>query len=355
MSDVLYPVSLIERLVSEKVGRVVSDVFEDGSTSARNQWSAQNFKRRITLTHAPLTEAEFRYLRSFYSQRSGRYDSFWLRDNVHRDGNVKVRFASSLPMEYQGRARRLQLVFEEVAAIRALPEFDELTAAAGNTPLIWLDANRELYYSHAGTVVTESALYDPVNFAAASWQAGSFPAGNITGQYQHYAFTGAEWAKSSANFLTGTQPAATVFCIAKHGTIASKAVLVGVGSLGAGKGLGIAISAANAYEPWIGGSESWSTATQSNATNNTWRSFAVTWAASSNTASFYVNGAAALTETKTRDYATGPISLGAAPDGTLKTTGNVAHALVFPAALTFAQVKAVHNLLGYQYGLSTVA
>lgn len=354
MSDVLYPLSLIERLTSEKVGRIVSDVFEDGSTSTRNQWSAQNFKRRLQLVHAPLTEAEFRYLRSFYSQRSGRYDSFWFRDNVHRDGNVKVRFAASLPLEYQGRARRLQVVLEEVAAIRALPEWDELVSAAGNTPLLWFDANRELYYSHAGTAYRESALYDAMLTNAASWQAGSFPIGGSTSQYQHYAFTGAEWGNTGATLLSGTQPAATLFCVAKHATIASKAVICGVGTLGAGKGLGIAISAANAYEPWIGGSETWSTATQSNATNNTWRSFAVTWPAASNTASFYVNGAAALTEVETRDYATGPFALGAAPDGTLKTTGNVSHALLFNAELTFAQVKAVHNLLGYQFGLATV-
>ena len=71
-------------------------------------------------------------------------------------------------------------------------------------------------------------------------------------------------------------------------------------------------------------------------------------------ANFYVNGAAALTETETRAYTAGPLSLGAAIDGTLKTTGNVAHVLAFSAALSFAQIKAVHNLLGYQYGLSQV-
>lgn len=145
-----------------------------------------------------------------------------------------------------------------------------------------------------------------------------------------------------------------MFAIAKHGTVASKQVLFGVGAMGAGGAVGLAISAANAYEPWIGGSEAWGTATQSNATPDTWRSFGITWAAASNTANFYVNGAAALTESETRTYAAGPLSLGAAIDGSLKTTGNVAHVLVFAATLSFAQVKAVHNLLGYQYGLSQV-
>jgi hypothetical protein len=33
----------------------------------------------------------------------------------------------------------------------------------------------------------------------------------------------------------------------------------------------------------------------------------------------------------------------------------VAHVLAFAGQLSHAQVKAVHNLLGYQYGLSTVS
>jgi hypothetical protein len=60
--------------------------------------------------------------------------------------------------------------------------------------------------------------------------------------------------------------------------------------------------------------------------------------------------------------AAGPLSLGAAPDGSLicnpsngMVNHNLAHVLVFPVALTLAQIKALHNLLGYQYGLATVA
>lgn len=356
MSDVLYPISLIESLRTEKHDRTVADAFEDGSVAARNQWSAQNFKRRFQLQHSPLTDAEWRHLRSFHSQRSGRYDSFWFRDNVHRDGNAKVRFTGPLPADYQGRAHRLALTLEEAAPIRALPEWDELAAAAGATPLLWFDANREIYYTHAGTVYKDplGLAFDATLQQSAPWQAGTFPAGNILGQYQHYAFDGATWAKTGALSLTGAQPAATVFAIAKHGTIASKEVLFGVGAMGTGHALGIAVSAGNFYEPWIGGSETWGTARQSNGTPNTWRSFAVTWPSASNVASLYVNGAAALTETETRDFTAGPLSLGAAVDGTLKCTGNVAHVLVFAAELSFAQVKAVHNLLGYQYGLSTV-
>lgn len=355
MSNVLYPLSLIAKLRSSKFDRTLADEFEDGAVNTRRYWGAQEFKRRISIEHAPLTLAEYRYLRSFYSQR-GRWDSFWLRDNVNRDGNVSVRFASELPTEYDGRGIRLALLFDEVAPIRALPEWDEVATAAGATPLCWYDANREIYYSHAGTAVSESNAYDAMLIQHPTWQAGSLPLGDSLSQYQHYAFTNSQWAKTSANLagLTGSQPACTVFAIAKHGTISSKQVLFSVGAVGAGAGVGIAVSASNAYEPWIGGSETWGTASFSNSPISTWRSFAVTWADSSNSANLYVNGATALTESETRVFTAGPAALGAAIDGTLKCNGNVAHVLVFAAQLTQNQVKAVHNLLGYQYGLATV-
>ena len=353
----IYPISLIQQIDIQRMDRTLVDEFDDGSTNTRRYWAAQEFKRRITVSHGHLTPQEFRYLRSFNSARSGQYDSFWFRDNIHRGGNIKARFASPLPAPWAGGARQIQIALDEVAPIRALPEFDELATAAGATPLFWYDANREIYLSHLGTATMESSFYDAqAGASGAALQAGTFPLANYLSQYQHYAFDGTAWGKTAANVsgLSGSQPACTVFAIAKHGTIASKAVLFGVGTMGAGGSVGIAISASNAYEPWIGGSETWSTATQSNGTPNTWRSFAVTWAAASNTANFYVNGAAALTESETRSFAAGPVSLGAAIDGTLKTTGNVAHAMVFAGQLTFAQVKAVHNLLGYQYGLATV-
>lgn len=357
MSDVCYPLSLIRQIDIQRLDRTLVDEFEDGSTNVRRYWGAQEFKRRITLQHGHLTPAEFRYLRSFNSQRNGMYDSFWFRDNIQRGGNLKVRFTSPLPAPWSGGARELSLSLDEVAPIRALPEFDELATAAGATPLLWYDANRAIYLSHLGTITQDTAFWDAQSGAAgAALQAGTMPLGNALSQYQHYAFDGTAWGKTVANVATlaPTQPACSVFAIAKHGTTASKQVLFGVGAMGAGKAVGLAISASNAYEPWIGGSETWSTATQSNGTPNTWRSFGITWPAASNVASFYVNGAAALTETEPRSYTAGPISLGAAVDGSLITTGNVAHILVFAATLSFAQVKAVHNLLGYQYGLATV-
>jgi len=360
MSNVLYPLGLIESIAVEKMDRAIVDDFEDGTTASRRYWAAQNFKRRLQVAHTWLTPTEYRYLRSFFSQRSGQYDSFWFRDNINRAGNVNVRFSGPL-REARGSAGayKVSVQFDEIAPIRALPEWDEVVTAAGATPLFWYDANREYYLSHAGSVVTDPAVktYDSLLAYPAPWQAGTPPIGNTLAQYQHYAFTGAEWARSAANVsgLTGTQPACTVFAIAKHGTVSAKQVLFGVGAMGAGKAAGIAVSAANYYEPWIGGSESWGTAKFENSAIDTWRSLAVTWAASSNNANLYVNGAAALTESETRAFETGPVALGSAIDGTLKASGNVAHAIAFAAALTQTQIKAIHNLLGYQYGLTVVA
>lgn len=356
MSDVIYPISIIRKLDVQRLDKTIADAFEDGSTATRRFWAAQEFKRRFTIEHGPLTVAELRYLRSFNAQRSGQYDSFWFRDNVNRAGNAKVRFVTPLPLPWSEGRREVTVALDEVAPIRALPEFDELATAAGASPLVWFDANRELYQSNLGSALTEANARDEMLLNAAPWSGGSLPLGNVLSQYQHYAFDGVVYARTTANLagLSGSQPACTVFAIAKHGTIASKEVLFGVGTMGAGGAVGIAISASNAYEPWIGGSETWGTATFSNASNNTWRSLAVTWASANNTANFYVNGAAALTESETRNFSAGRCSLGAAVDATLKTSGNVAQVLVFAAQLSFAQVKAVHNLLGYQYGLSTV-
>src|SRR3990167_8891722 len=300
MSNVFYPLSLIGKLRSSKFDRTLADEFEDGTINTRRACAAQNFKRRFDLRHSPLTLAEYRHLRSFYSQRSGKYDSFWFRDNVNRDGNASVRFASELPPEYVGRGIGIGMLLDEAAPIRALPEFDELATAAGATPPFWYDANREIYYLHAGTTGSgEANAYDSMLLFPAPWQGGTaLPIGDILAQYQHYAFTNSQWAKSASNIalLTGSQPACSVFAIAKHGTISSKQVLFGVGAMGAGAGVGIAVSAANYYEPWIGGSETWGTARFENSAINTWRSFAVTWPASSNVASLYGTGAAALTE-----------------------------------------------------------
>lgn len=356
MSDVLYPIGALKAVAVSRQDRTLVDAFEDGTTTSRRFWAAQSFKRKVQLQHAPLTLQEFRYLRSFFSQRSGGYDYFWFRDNVNRGGNLKVRFTQPLPEQWDGGARPVAVELAEVGPIRALPEFDEIATAAGSAPLLWYDANREYYLTHAGTVLNDTSAYDVMLIQHPVWQAGTPPIGNLLGQYQQYTFTGAEWAKTAANLagLSGSQPACTVFAIAKHGTIAARQVLFSVGAMGTSKAVGIEVNASNFYTPFLGGSETWAIAQQSNGTPNTWRSFAVTWAAASNSATFYTNAASIGSESNTRAYTAGPAALGAAIDGTLKASGNVAHALVFAGALTLAQVKAVHNLLGYQYGLAQV-
>jgi hypothetical protein len=343
----------------------VADEFENGSTMTRLIWNAQHFKRKFEIAHGALTLAEYRYLRSFYSQRSGGYDGFWFRDNVNRKGNANVRFASSLADDHDGTLFNAQVTLEEIAAIRALPEWDEVATAAGYTPALWYDANREFYLSHAGTVLTDTSVYDSANQNyGAPWQAGALSLGGSAAQYQTYNFTGTNWARTASNIseLAGAQPACTLFAIVKQSTTATKQVLFSIGAMGAGTALGIALAADNRYEPWLGGSETWTNARQNNSAADTYRSLALVWTGSSNSVTLYTNAASVGTDSVTRSLTAGPAALGAAIDGTLKanagasmTNNSLAHVLVFAGALTLAQIKAVHNLLGYQYGLSTVA
>src|SRR6185436_18930761 len=147
MSDVLYPLGKIESSEITLVDHTVVDAFEDGSSSSRRIWSASHFKRRIQIKHAPLSETDFRCLRSFFGARSGRYDPFWFRDNVHRTGNVRARLAENFPAKKSGsRVYELELKFEEVSPIRLLPDREDVFAAAGAYPIFWFDANRELFY-----------------------------------------------------------------------------------------------------------------------------------------------------------------------------------------------------------------
>jgi hypothetical protein len=366
MTNVLYPLGLIEQLKVTPSTRVLSDVFEDGSTNTRLLYPAQNFKRHFMVQHAPLTLDEYRYLRSFHSQRSGLYDAFWFRDNVNRAGNARVRFAKPLPEEHNGILFNTQTEMDEVAAIRALPEWDEITSAAGGAPVLWLDANQEFYLNHAGMVYTEAAAYDAAfHRYPAAWQAGSaLNLGGAVNQYQTYNFSGAECAKTAGNVaeLSGAQPACTLFAIVRQTATTAKQVLFAVGTKATGSALGLVLSAANNYEPWLGGAETWTLASKANSPADAYRSIAVVWAASSNTATLYANAASVGSDTNTRSLATGPLSLGAAPDGSLicnpsngMANQNLAHVLVFATALTLVQIKALHNLLGYQYGLATVA
>jgi hypothetical protein len=356
MSDVLYPVGGIAGQTVTQIDRVLKDDFEAGNSMTRRLWPAATFKRRFEITHMPLPFLDYQYLAGFFTAR-GTYDSFWFRDNVNRAGNAKVRFAEPPPKQRGPAVYDLRVVLEETAPLRTLPELNEVIDGAGGPPAVWWDANREIYYEHNRTVYKDSTVWDAaLNENRPAWQGGTVL--NLAGvleQWQHFTFANSQWAKTASNVsqFAGTQPACTVFAIARHGTIASKQVLCAVGAMGAGTAAGLAINAANQYEPWLGGAEVWTNAKSLNSAINTWRSVAVTWPATSNTATLYVNAASIGTDANTRNYTAGPAALGAAIDGTLKVTGDLAHVFYFAAALTLAQLKALHNLFAYQYGLAT--
>jgi hypothetical protein len=356
MSDVIYPISLIQQIDIQRMDRTLVDEFEDGSTNTRRYWAAQEFKRRLMVSHGHLTPQEFRYLRSFNSARSGQYDSFWFRDNIHRGGNIKARFASPLPAPWAAGAREIRVALDEVAPIRALPEFDELATAAGTTPFAWYDANRELYLSHMGSVTSNVSNYDVMENYHLPWGGTGFSLGGYASQYQYYAGNAASNMISAGNVsqLSTTQPACTLFAIVRHTTIAAQRVIGMVGGLTGTDGLGIKISASNYYEPWLGGSESYTNAKSLNSAIDTWRSVAVVWTGASNSVTLYVNGASIGTDSIARSYAAGKIAVHSSVAGTFANNGDTGHFIAVAGALTLAQVKAVHNLLGYQYGLATV-
>ena len=365
MSNVIYPISIIAKLQQSEMDRTVKDSFEDGGTYARNTWGLQTFKRQFQIQHSALTLAEWNALRTFYRARSGQFDPFWFRNNIDRTGNANVRFAKSLQPQFAGNTRSLNVDLEEVAAIRCLPDMSEVTAAAGIAPLVWYDASREKYFTNLGTVtMPESAYaYDAFESFPATWQVGSLTIGNIFGQWQHHPFDGTRWARSATlAAITGSQPAVTIFFIAKNSATTTRQVLFSLGAAGTGTAYGVELTAAGSYFPFngqatiVGGAGAFP-----NSAADTWRSFALCSAAASNQQDLYVNAAIFLSLTSTRAFTSGPAVLGAAPGGSLianagaaMTNCNLAHALVFAAQLTAAQIKAVHNLLGYQFGLATV-
>ncbi len=387
MSNAFYPLGLIEDLKVERLDRTVIDTFEDGSSSANSIWGPYQFKRRFTVRHAPLSQQEFRYLRSFFGARSGRYDSFWFRDNVHRGGNALVRLASPLPERRgaSGYYTGVELVLEEVAPIRIQPDYEDVATASGQGMFgrfhVWLDANRELEYTMTGD--TSTGLIHSTTLKNFARNDSSNPAydlsavhpatiygklNDLTAQYQslwsHYwpaSTYRKRWKSSAFNFLSGGfTPAVTLFALVKHGTSTSAdKVLFGAGTNGAGLAHGIQLGSDNYYRPWLGGSESWTTALFQNSPADTWRSIAITWPEGSSAASLYVNGALVGTETEARNYVGGYIFLNAAPDDTLLVSAQafnnaITHSMMWAAELSLAQIKALHNLFAYQYGLATV-
>jgi len=362
MSAILYPSAQIERQIITPFDRVLKDEFEDGPAQARGLWTPQEYKHRIEVTTTPMTRAEWWRLRSFLNQR-GTFDSFYFRDNLDRTGNYEVRLREIPGREFNVATMQARVMMEDVAPRRHLPELDEVETATGYTIdelRLWWDPNREFYALEDGAAVTEDETWDETfHDHRADWQA-SLPI-NLTGaedaQYQSYRGTN-EWALCSnySHGATGNTPIISMFIIAKSPTAAAQQVLFAYGANATGDCLGFQISAANAFTPFDGDATTWGAASQSNGTPNTWRSFAVTATTSSNDVKFYCNGALLGTITRSRTQVAGNVSLLGMTDGTLICDQvDVAHAMIIKGELALANVKALHNLFAYQYGMVTVA
>jgi len=357
MSDVLYPISMISKMAVTRRERTLLDEFEAGNVQARRLWAEKSFKRQFEVQHAPLTLEELRRLNAFHAQRSGMADSFWFRDNISRGGNAKVRFADAHGFAQQAGERAVRVRLDEVDVTRALVDADEVETAAGAAPVLWWDANREAFYSHNGTMNYESQTWD-ASFAAryrANWSAT--PTFNGTAS-QWQAYDLAASAKTAANVteITAGDPACTIFAVVKNPVCTSKKILFAVGTQGAGNCLGLALAADNRYEPWVGGSETYTNARFQNSAAATWRTISLMHTASSNAIALRVNAATVGTDSPTKTLVVGPANLGAAQDGTLACASGdlVAHVLLFAASLTNAQITALHNLFAHQYGYATV-
>ena len=370
MSSLFYPVGLISQVRVTNANRVLIDEFEAGNTSARRLWTSKTFKRQFGVTHAPLTAAEYEQLRGFARQHDGGYDSFWFRDNVTRGGNAKVRFASPLAPSKSRMIYDLAVELHETAAVESLPDWDEVATAAGVAPVAWYDAGRQRYTEHLGTAYYDPTIYDHTKDKSFPLvlQAGTHPLANTAAQYQHHRANGTVWAKSATNpvIAGGDQPALTWFLICRHSATTTLQAIACVGTESASArlafGVGLAGTTGN-YEAFDGVIALGSPATFANSPADTWRSVAVGVAGGSNSWELWVNGASIGSATSTRQLVAGPVSLfqnsGAtatkiANPSNSMTNADVAHAILFNAKLTLAQIKAVHNLLRTCQGLAAV-
>jgi hypothetical protein len=363
MSSEHYPISLIQGLSVERISRVIADEFEDGTTNSRALWASKTFKRSFKVNHAPMNRGEMRWLNGFYTQRNGPGDSFWFRDNANRRGNASVRFSKAIEENLDRGAFNPVVALDEIAPVRSLPEVYEIFLAANAQPVWYFDANRSRYFLHMGTEYAEDSVFDEMGRYDASWQVATVIPSAITSQWQYWRLFGGSYGKSGLPVieLAPGQPAFSLFGFYRHSSSAAKQVICATGAVGAGSALGLVLSAANVYEPWVGGTETWTGSVQSNGTPDVWRSIAVVWAASSNTATMYVNGVSVGTGSNTRSLVQGPVGFGASPGGTLimnssnaLVNADASHVMGFGAALTLDMVKALHNLFSYQVGLATV-
>lgn len=359
MSAVLYPLSgFIREVRTQHFARNVVDRFEDGTQQARRLWAAQTFKRRFEVTHDAMSAQEFEYLRAFHAARSGDFDPFLFRNNAERLGNHYVRFAQPLQRTVNAAAlRRLSVSLEEVQLQRELCAYSDVISAAGNTPLVWLDANREIYHTWKGTTYTDTAMHDasgigtlaPTSNGVQPWDetlgGTSYPLSS------HYSIIGAAANKSAGNVSLsgGTTPRLSIFALVNVTAGVSNAVVIGVGNQG------LQLQTDNYFYPYAAGA-TFTTGKAENTGTLAWHSICVTWN-NSHEAKIYRDGALIATESQTRSWSTEQFALGALHDDTepLLSAGKVNNVLIFNATLTLAQIKALHNLVGWQVGLSEVA
>lgn len=378
MSSVLYPIGLIEKLKCERIDHTIVDAFEDGSSAANSIWSLNTFKRKFTVSHAPLSQEEFRWLRAFLVARSGRYDPFWFRDNVNRGGNALVRFADAVPEErgaggyYQG----MQLKLEQTAPVRELLGRDDITTvltAGGfsNASLMaWWDANRAIYYSHAGTVHQEVLIPDQSgNGYHVQGVSGAVPpifATSALLQNQAFNMTNTTYATGVAAGVTGPalagQPIFSIFVLFMVNTAiyTGPKVIASVGGGYTGQGsLGVQIDGLD-IKPYVGASEVWTGAAFS---AYAMHSACVVWTSGSNAATTYIDGVSTAAGSNTRGYLQNAFTFGASLTGNLidycSSGLYVPHVLfVNNGALDAATIKALHNLFVHQYsayGMVTVS
>jgi hypothetical protein len=358
MSSQFYPISIIDGQQIDRVSRVLADEFESGATATRLLWPANAFKRRVSLSHSGLTRREVEFLEGFQRSVSGRYDSFWYRDNIGRTGNLQVRFATDLQVPRQGGAFNVRVDLAEIAPVVPPPTILDVYQAAGVEPVLWYDPNREAYFIHCSEVFAASEAWDhSANARHATWTGGATRLSNLAAQWQYWSMVGTAYAitPASLGLFTGTMPACTVMVFARAYSSSTRQVIAAHGSYQYNAGLGIQLDPSNYFTPYVaGGSEVWANARHLNSPVNSWRSFASVWPVSNSNLSFYVDASVKPSDSNTRSYSNGRFAIGADTNGANKCTADIGQVLLFNTALSADQVKAVHNLFAYQYGLTLV-
>jgi len=373
MSDIFYPMAGFRDLQVQYMDRTMKDEFEDGSESAMRLWPDKFFKRQFTAQHYQLSAQEFGYVKSFFTARSGQYDSFWFRDNVNRQGNAKVRLSKPLAVKRNGQiVYDVSMEMREIAPVRMLVELNEVIDVAGNL-YFWWDANRATYFrtrpSGLADVSTVAALESTVwdssyNGIKPAWNTAdpNLFVDSENSQYNYFEFgnvISSRFARSTFTlpFATG-KPSLTMFIIAKiDGASAVKRVLASIGALGATKAFGIQCDTDGFLKPWFGATETWTNGKF--AADSNWHSIAVSRMSGSDTVGFAIDGAFVGTDTLAGSLTDNGFALGSAPDASgtyplyTDTLGQIAH-VICCTSLDVTPMAALHNLFAHQYGLTPV-